>query len=236
MNSVFHENINSDFDKACDLASKNFSHTELIQMLNSGNIAQKQIAALKLDSISSADDGKILISNLTGCDGKIREAVAWKIFELLKNDSSIRCYLNYPEIFADATIDINANICRKAIDSAQFMIHFSDFKKIYSNKILKYINESFFELDKIIYKDKKYTINKQLFKLYWALEALKLFVDDINPEILSTIFNRAMEEKEYTIREKIAQIIKISSSTQFHAMKNELSKDENYYVRVAINS
>ena len=95
-----------------------------------------------------------------------------------------------------------------------------------------------FDLDtvKIIYKDKKYTINKQLFKLYWALEALKLFVDDINPEILSTIFNRAMEEKEYTIREKIAQIIKISSSTQFHAMKNELSKDENYYVRVAINS
>ena len=42
------------------------------------------------------------------------------------------------------------------------------------NEILKFINDSFKELDKFIFRDKKYVINKQLFKLYWSLEALKI--------------------------------------------------------------
>lgn len=236
MKSVFDKNINSNYDKACEIVSQDFSHFELIEMLKNGNVLEKQIAVLKLDSILSNEEGKILINNLTGCDGKIREAVAWKISELLYENKTYKQFLCYPEIFADATIDINANICRKIIDSAQIMIANNKFKKIYINKILKFINEAFSELDKIIYKDKKYTINKQLFKLYWSLEALKLFVNDIDENTLFEIIERAIKEKEYTIREKIAQILNQVSNSNFHSTKSKLSKDKNYYVRAALNA
>ena len=84
---------------------------------------------------------------------------------------------NQAEVFANASIDINANICRLVIDSVAILKKDSEFSEKYLNKILMFIKEAFIEIDKFIFRDKKYVINKQLFKLYWCLEALKLFVD-----------------------------------------------------------
>ena len=86
-------------------------------------------------------------------------------------------------------------------------------------------------MDSVIFRDKKYVINKQLFKLYWCLEALKLFVDKIDCQKLLKILERASKEKEYTIREKIAQILLLTNNTVFEQLKNTLKSDENYYVR-----
>lgn len=230
---TLHNNMDSDFIQACNMVDKEFSHEQLINMLESGDISQKQLSALLLDTLNNKNDGKILINNLTGCDGKIREAVALKINRLLYEDSSIADFLNHPEIFADATIDINANICRSVIDSVAILRKNEYFTRIYLNKIISFINEAFSEIDKFIYKDKKYVINKQLFKLYWCLESLKLFTDEIAEDKLIDILKRATEENEYTIREKVAQIVILKNSDKFYELKNKLINDENYYVKNA---
>lgn len=231
MNTGFYNNLDTNFEQALEMSEKNFSHSELIELLKTGNIPQKQIAALRLDEITSQEEADILISNLTGCDGKIREAVALRINQLLITFPNIAKYFTQADIFANASIDINANICRLAIDSAGILLSDNNFFITYSNTILKFIYESFEALDKFIYRDKKYVINKQLFKLYWSLEALKLFADKLEKSTLFTILDRSSREREYTIREKSAQIIVKLDSRKYSTIKKQLQNDDNYYVR-----
>ena len=138
---------------------------------------------------------------------------------------------NYPEIFADATIDINANICRLVVDSAFLMKDVENFAQIYTDKVLKFTFEALKELDNFIFRDKKYVINKQLFKLYWCLETLKNFYPFVKEDVLKEILYKCSEQKEYTIREKTAQILAVTNI--FPELKNKLMDDENYYVRAA---
>ena len=235
MKKYFDKNLEENFIIACELSERNLSHEEIIAYLDSGNIAEKQIAALSLTHIESAKDAHLLLNNLTGCDGKIREAVALKINQLLHTNAELLEYFNCPEKFADATIDINGNICRLVIDSISILKKDKNFTKNYLAKLLELIYESYNELDKFVFRDKKYVINKQLFKLYWCLESLKLFVHDISKEELLQVLNRASKEKEYTIREKVAQIIVNLSDQDFIVLKQSLSNDENYYVRKALS-
>ena len=83
LNKGFYIDLDTNFQEACEMSEREFSHEELIELLKNGNIPQKQIAALKLDYILNQEEANILINNLTGCDGKIREAVALKISNLL---------------------------------------------------------------------------------------------------------------------------------------------------------
>lgn len=231
MNTGFYENLDTNFEQALEMSEKDFSHDELIKMLEDGNIPQKQIAALKLDSINNNNEAQILVNNLTGCDGKIREAVALRIQQLLSKNPDFAIYFTQAEIFANASIDINANICRLVIDSVSILKTSKEFSKIYLTTILKFINESFDELDKFIFRDKKYVINKQLFKLYWCLETLKLFTNEIPFNKLFPIIERTSREREYTIREKAAQIVILLESDKYSSIITRLKNDENYYVR-----
>ena len=236
MNTGFYENLDKNFEEALKLSMQNFSYEDLIEFLKTGNIPEKQNAALKIEELKTVDDADVLVSNLTGCDGKIREAVALKINQLLLLDRKYVDFFYQAGIFADASIDINANICRLVIDSVKLLIEKNDFYQEYSIKILKFIDDAFSELDRFIFRDKKYVINKQLFKLYWALEALKLFVTRLPQEEVLKILTRAMQEKEYTIREKVAQIVLLlPQNEKISAMKAELMLDENYYVRNVFN-
>ena len=234
MNTGFYKDLDTNFEAAFELSEKEYSQDELIELLKNGNIPQKQIAALKLETLRNTDEAEILIGNLTGCDGKIREAVALKINELLRQDSK---YINYfsafPEFFAAATIDINGNICRLAADSACILKPDFNFGQGYVKKIKEYIYEAFAALDKFIYKDKKYVINKQLFKLYWCLEALKNYYDMVPESELKEILSRTVGEREYTIREKTAQILYELKAGAFNDLTERLKNDENYYVRAA---
>jgi len=230
------KNLNIEFENAYDLSCKDFSHQELIYMLNNGSIAQKQIAALKFDYVRTENDAKAILQNLTGCDGKIREAVALRINELLLNNLDCRKF--FAQIasnkFADGTIDINANICRLVVDSSILLIDFEDFSKPYTDKIITFSNQALEELDKFIFRDKKYVINKQLFKLYWCLEALSIFYNYADNKVLEQILTKCSEVSEYTIREKTALVCVNSGS--FNDIKFKLSNDENYYVRQIITS
>lgn len=230
MNTSLDEN----FDLACELSEKEFTHQELLKMLEVGNIAERQIAALKFDKVENDVDALALMNNLTGCDGKIREAVALRINQLLTSNIEVRAFFNYPLVFADATIDINANICRLVVDSAKLLKADAEFSKIYLERILEFTQQAFEELDKFIFRDKKYVINKQLFKLYWCLETLQNYYMEIDNTKLKQILEQGAEQSEYTIREKVAQIVRLAGG--FEDLKNKLEQDENYYVRAIFNS
>ena len=232
LNKGFYKDLDTNFEQAYEMAQCDFSHAELINMLKNGNIPQKQIAAMKLEGVNGINEAEILIGNLTGCDGKIREAVALKIYQLLKSDKKyIALFKPFYSKFADGTIDINGNICRLVIDSVEILKEDGEFAEKYLELLLGHIKEAFEGLDKIIFRDKKYTVNKQLFKLYWCLESLRLFTSDISAETLLPILERSSEEKEYTIREKVAQILIRTNDKIFAPLAEKLKNDENYYVR-----
>ena len=234
-NSEYYEDLDLNFNEAYKLCKQDFSHDELLNMLKNGNIPQKQIAALKFDYINDTKDAEALITNLTGCDGKIRETVAHKINYFLINDPKTRdVFANISaEIFADATIDINGNICRLIVDSAFLLKDYEQFAKTYTKKIVQFANDALTELDKFIFRDKKYVINKQNFKLYWCLDALSGFYDYENEQTISELLKKCAVQNEYTIREKTAQIV--IKSGKFDNIKEMLINDENYYVRQALH-
>ena len=230
-NCGFYKSLDENFSIACDLAECDFTHDELLDMLKTGNIPQKQIAALKFDYVESKDDTLVLLSNLTGCDGKIREAVAFKINSLLNSQPACAVYFakQSADVFANATIDINANICRLVLESAYLLKPYDDFSLKYAENIVNHAVNALNELDKFNLKDKKYTINKQIFKLYWCLDALSFFYNFVQKSTLEYIVRKSAVQSEYTIREKVAKIISISC--QFEDLKINLLTDENYYVR-----
>ena len=74
---------NSDFNSALNIYEKEYSHKDLIIFLKNGSVAEKQAAALKLDAVKTQQEAEILMMNLTGCDGKIREAVSFRLKEFI---------------------------------------------------------------------------------------------------------------------------------------------------------
>ncbi len=231
LNNDFNNNLDENFEQACFLSDKEFKHYELVEMLQSGNIPQKQIAALKFDYVKEECDALSLLNNLTGCDGKIRETVALRINQLLRdNFDTCKIFSKLSaDILADASIDINANICRFAIDSADLLKFDKEFAKKYTKKIVNYASSALSEIDKFIYRDKKYVINKQMFKLYWCLEALTYFYEYADKTTLNNILAKSIKQQDYTVREKSAQVL--CASHLFRDLEDELMSDENYYVR-----
>ncbi len=236
MNTGFYKDLDTNFEQACILCEKEFTHAELIELLKTGNIPQKQIAALELNEVNSLEEAEILISNLTGCDGKIREAVALKIYQLLKKCEEYRTLFAKlsAETFANATIDINANICRLVVDSVCLLKSNPSFAQKYTQFIINYTVQALDELDSFIFRDKKYVINKQLFKLYWCLESLKNFYEFAKKDVILQILHRSAVQSEYTVREKAAQLAILSD--EFKDIQNCLKTDENYYVRAVFQN
>lgn len=228
-------NFDNNFEEAFGLCDKEFSHNELLYMLNNGNLIEKQIAALKFDYVEGLDDAIALVSNLTGCDGKIREAVAQTINRFItdKPDTGKFFAETNPEIFANASIDINGNICSLIVQSVEKLKTFEKFRSMYLDKIIKISKNTLDEIDKFIFRDKKYVINKQIFKLYWCLKAINNLKDFADKNDLVEILERSMKQREYTIRECVAHIVKDSDG--FESFKSIIMQDENYYVRNALN-
>ena len=230
MNKGYEENLDKNFTRALELCSNKFSHEELLCFLKSGNIPERQFAALELDDITTQEEAKILISNLTGVDGKIREVTAFKLQEFVSKNPKL--YLSFPKIFADATIDINANICRMIIDILNHLKFDKQFAQEYTNYIITFIQDALKELDSFNFKDKKYTINKQLFKIYWCLEGINVFFSQVDEGEIAPLLIQCSKISEYTIREKVALVISNDiQSIELKQLKNTLKNDKNYYVK-----
>ena len=78
----------------------------------------------------------------------------------------------------------------------------------------------------------EYKINKQIFKIYWCLEALIYFYEFAKDEDLEKVLINCANLPEYTVREKCAKFLtKINLTPSLKELKTKLENDENYYVR-----
>lgn len=234
MNTNYYETLDENFEQALKLYENNYTNKELIEMMKTGNIVQKQIATLRLNEIQTKEEATVLTQNLTGQDGKIREAVSLKLDEFMSNPEYLKYFKN-PQIysiFIDAIIDINANICRNVISAISNLKDDEEFCRTFCPK-LTLLTENLIEKIKLFdFQEGKYKVNKEVFKLYWCLETIFVFYDKIEFPKLKEILLSAKNIQEYTIREKVAKILtKNFSDSDLINAKEELKNDKNYYVR-----
>ncbi|MBO6087486.1 hypothetical protein J6P92_03965 [bacterium] len=239
MNNNNSEKYKEDFERALNIYENNYSHEDLINFLKNGSIVEKQTAVLKLNEIKTLEEARILMNNLTGCDGKIREAVSFRLKEFTAQKPEF--FLEFCDIFLDAIIDINGNICRNTIFALKYLKPFESFREEFCSKLCYLTLELAKKAKNFDIQEGKYKVNKEIFKLYWYLETLSEFVDSAeNLKVgrsgllsrqhnLEEILQEAKQVKDYTIREKVAKIL--SKTDNFSDLKEELKNDENYYVR-----
>ena len=234
MNNSYYETLDENFKQALNLCENNYSHSELLEFLQSGNIVQKQLSALKLKTINSQKEAQILVSNLVGQDGKIREAVSLRLNEFMSNPKTL-VYFETPEnyqIFLAAIIDINGNICRNVIGAISHLKDNANFCNQFCQELVILTKDLLCKIEKDDFFDGKYKVNKEVFKLYWCLETIYVFWDKIKFEDLKEIILRTKDIQEYTIREKAAKILTRSfSDPELLKAKEALKNDSNYYVR-----
>lgn len=234
MNNSYYETLDENFKQALNLCENNYSHSELLEFLQSGNIVQKQLSALKLETINSQSEAQILVSNLVGQDGKIREAVSLRLNEFMSNPKTLK-YFETPEnyqIFLAAIIDINGNICRNVIGAISHLKNNANFCNQFCQELVILTKDLLGKIEKDDFFEGKYKVNKEVFKLYWCLETIYVFWDKIKFEDLKEIILRTKDIQEYTIREKAAKILTRNfSDPELLKAKEALKNDSNYYVR-----
>lgn len=234
LNNSYYETLDENFKQALNLCENNYSHSELLEFLQSGNIVQKQLSALKLETINSQNEAQILVSNLVGQDGKIREAVSLRLNEFMSNPKTLE-YFETPEnyqIFLAAIIDINGNICRNVIGAISHLKNNANFCNQFCQELVILTKDLLGKIEKDDFFEGKYKVNKEVFKLYWCLETIYVFWDKIKFEDLKEIILRTKDIQEYTIREKAAKILTRNfSDPELLKAKEVLKNDSNYYVR-----
>ena len=234
LNNSYYETLDENFKQALNLCENNYSHSELLEFLQSGNIVQKQLSALKLETINSQYEAQILVSNLVGQDGKIREAVSLRLNEFMSNPKTLE-YFETPEnyqIFLAAIIDINGNICRNVIGAISHLKNNANFCNQFCQELVILTKDLLGKIEKDDFFEGKYKVNKEVFKLYWCLETIYVFWDKIKFEDLKEIILRTKDIQEYTIREKAAKILTRNfSDPELLKAKEALKNDSNYYVR-----
>lgn len=225
-------NLEQDFNAAINMCSQSHEYEQLMALLNSDKIVEKQLATLELNEVRSKDDAMTLVSNLVGQDGKIREAVAFKINDLVQNPLYSEFFIDEKvfDIFLQGLMDINGNVCRQ-IGSKWNGECGRKFELYLCKKLPESIRKILIEIEKIDQQSRQYVISKRNFQLYWCLEALYNIVENINLNEVQDILFKTGTFYDYTIREKTARILAKIDNSEFKEMKTKLKNDENYYVR-----
>lgn len=235
MNDTFYTpcdtNLDTNFNTVMKLSSESFNYQDLLHLLNSNEIIEKQFAALELREIKSKKDAKTLVSNLVGQDGKVREAVAFKINEMAHIPEYSDFFID-EGIFAtllEGIMDINGNVCRQIVSSELF--NNEKFQEYLGKKLPERINKIWDEIEKIDLSSKQYVISKRNFQLYWCMEALYNIAELVDFSELKDILHKTGTFYDYTIREKAAKILTKIDSYELSELKEQLKNDKNYYVR-----
>ncbi len=235
LNNLYYETLDENFNQALKLFEQNIPAHELFELLEHGNIVQKQISALKINSLENIHQAEILVQNLTGQDGKIREAVSLKILELISSNQDFKKYFRKKSIydtFLNAILDVNSNVCRNIIASVKLLQNDENFCQYFTQNLLNLTQNLINEVKKFDFQDGKYKVNKEVFKLYWCLETIFEFAHIIDINNLKHILSQTKDIDEYTIREKTAKILsKTHNDSELLQIRAELKKDKNYYVR-----
>lgn len=217
--------------EAMEYCNEIFSHEDLINELSKNNDLKKQFCIIEIKKLNSQKEADLLVENLTGKSGPIRETVSFKILELIKQDEFCK-YFQREEIlnvFVKAVTDINPSVSRNTVEIIQYV---NNCQYIYE-ALIKEINKTLNEIGDI-YKPRSYDTNKKNFNLYWNIEAIiniapKIQADDEFIEILKQTAN----SNDYTIREKTAKAASVLSlqNEKYKSVINILSNDNNIYVQ-----
>lgn len=230
MNNFLTEQHKEDFNTALNIYLNKPAHKRLITLLQSGSVAEKQAATISLETIKNENEAEILINNLTNCDGKIREAVSFRLREFVPQNPTF--YAKFASVFLDAIIDINGNICRNTIDAIKSLKSFDEFTSEFAKNLVERTLAIIPPIKAFDIQEGKYKINKEVFKLYWYLETISEFSEFIRHEDLLEILTDTKDINDYTIREKTAKILsKLDDFQEFSSLRQELKQDKNYYVR-----
>lgn len=215
-------------EKACELCEKELSFSELFEYIKNGNDSEKQICILKISHLESQDEADMLLFHLTNQHGTVREAAAEKINELMKqnpdffqNDFAIKKFLL-------AVNDVNPNICRLIIDILPLL--YSDKKENFLDALYDLTLKVTDEADKLNVRNRSHVYTKKIFNLYWCLEAISETANVVCEKLVD-IIKRNYNSDEYTVREKIAKIVRKMNNPEFGDILNILKTDENFYVR-----
>ena len=221
--------------EAVKYCEKNFLHEDIINTLYTDNDLKKQLCLIELKEIKSQEDANVLVRNLTGHSGPVRETASYKILDLIQQEKYNIFFQekNILNTFIKAITDINPSVSRNTVEILKYVI---DKQYIYIG-IIQEINNTLTELQNIK-QNRSYVANKKNFNLYWNLEALSSIADIVSAgEELVEILNKTANSNDYTIREKTAKVAIIYS--QFKPELNKfvdiLKNDDNFYVKNSIN-
>lgn len=225
--------------RALEVAGKFYSKEEIINLLKNGDEFEKPVLLLSLENIENQLDADFLIDNLTGCDGRIREASALKISEFLQKIETSKYFLNEKniEIILNGIMDINPNVSRALIDGIkgcaplQSLILPPLLDRILDKieKLKAIANTPYYENK--LKNSKNHAKNKIVFNLYWALESLYYTeFNNSDDKKLLEILNFTSGYIDYTIREKTAKILSKMKNPPLDLLQ-KLKNDKNFYVK-----
>ena len=231
--------INIAIERALEIIQKPYEKNEILSLLENGDEFEKPVAIMALENLCNKNEADLLINNLTGCDGRIREASALKISEFLKNSEIAPYFFDERslETILNGIMDINPNVGRALIDGIK---ECQPLQKLILPKLIDRILNIIEKLkalsdtpyaDNKLKNTKNHAKNKIVFNLYWALEAL--YYTDFNnftQEKLLDILNFTSGYIDYTIREKTAKILS-KMNEQPSDLLQKLKNDENFYVK-----
>ncbi len=220
------------FEQACSLCEVEFTEGQIIEVLKNGTDVEKQIAILKIDSVSSEELVQMLVAHLTGQDGPIREVSAIKLNEVLKykNCASFDDEKFY-SVYVNAVCDVNPNVSRTVIDFLTVLKNQVTLLSI----LIKKIENIYSRIENPDIEQKNF-LTVRLFNLYWCLEAVgelfSLNIISCDKSKLGSLLEKALMFNNYTIDEKVAKIISLIGVDNFNKeIINKLKNSDNFYVR-----
>ena len=212
--------------QAIKYCEENFLHEDIINELYNDNDLKKQLCLIELSCVKNQKEADILVFNLTGHSGPVRETASFKILELIKQND-LNTFFQSEEImntFVNAVTDINPSVSRNTTEIIKYV---NNAQYIYE-KIIANIKNTLLTMENTA-KSRSYTANKKNFNLYWNLEAIISIADKIQPNTeLTDILEKTALSNDYTIREKTSKTAKVF---EFFRILKLLENDENIYVR-----
>ncbi len=218
-------------NQAMEYCYEDLSHQDLIKELLSDNDLKKQLCIIKIQQLNSQSEADILVSNLTGKSGPIRETISFKILELIKQEAYCK-YFQKEEIldtFVKAVTDINPSVSRNTVEIIKYVENAQYLYASLIAEIKKTLNEM-----QDIQQVRSYDTNKKNFNLYWNIEAIISIGSKIQAdEDFFLILKQTACSNDYTIREKTAKAAHVLSlqDNRFKVVLNLLSNDSNVYVQ-----
>ena len=215
--------------EAISYCEEELQHSDLINELSKENDIKKQLCIIEIKQINSQEEANLLVYNLTGKSGPIREVCSFKILDLIENEK-YNHYFQTKEIIDVITkgiTDINPMVSRNMVEVVKF-IKDSDYL---INNIISEINTTMSEMEDVK-RNRSYELNKKNFNLYWNMEALIALSNKITltDEIIN-IVNFIAQSNDYTVREKAAKFISFFDNNEiFSNLIQTLKNDENIYV------